>query len=268
MQKPVAVTGATGFVGGHLLASLRATGRPVRVLVRDPAKFDNIDTNTEVVTGDLDDRAALARLVAGCGAVIHCAGAIAALDRQGFLAVNQTGAANVAKAAVEAGVKRFVLVSSLAAREAHLSDYAASKKAGEEMVKDIVAAENLAIVRPPAVYGPGDRATLPLIKALTGWRAILPGRKDQRISLIFVKDLAAALVRLADSEQAGGPFEIDDGRARGYSFKDITQLAGEAQGRKIGLTLLPRTLVALAGFGAGMVSKLTGKVFILSPAKV
>ena len=134
MQKPVAVTGATGFVGGHLLDQLLADGHRVRVLVRDRSKFKHESDRLEIIEGDLDNQAALTALTGGAGAVVHCAGAIAALDRDGFFNVNQTGAENVARAAADAGVKRFVLVSSLAAREPQLSSYGASKLAGEKSV--------------------------------------------------------------------------------------------------------------------------------------
>ncbi len=273
MQKPVAVTGATGFVGGHLLdgllADLLTDGQKVRVLVRDRAKLKYSSDRLEVVEGDLENMSALEKLTAGAGAVIHCAGAIAALDRDGFFKVNQAGAENVARAAMDAGVERFVLVSSLAAREAQLSSYGASKLAGEKAVASIVAANRLAIVRPPAVYGPGDRATLPLIKALTQKWAILPGRDDQKISLLFVRDLAALLCALADKEALNGKtLEIDDGRPGGYSFSDIAQLAGAAQGREIALVLLPRGVVAVAGFGAMLASRLTRRAMVLSPEKV
>ena len=277
MQKPVAVTGATGFVGGHLLKALLATGQRVRVLVRDVLRLDpdiieSFATETgglEIIEGDLDNLDALEKLVDGASAVIHCAGAIAARDRDGFFKVNQTGAQNVARTALDAGIKRFILVSSLAAREPQLSDYAASKRAGEESVAGIIAKDRLVIVRPPAVYGPGDEATLPLIRALTKRRAVLPGRADQKISLIYVKDLALALVHLVDGKQVcGAVLEIDDGQDGGYSFKDIVALAGKAQGRQMGLTLLPRAIVAIAGIVALAGARLLGRVSVLSPAKV
>jgi len=269
MQKSVAVTGATGFVGGHLIEALLADGHHVRVLVRDRSKLKQTSERLEIVEGDLDNKKALARLVAGAGAVIHCAGAIAALGRGGFFKVNQAGAENVALAVKKAGVERFVLVSSLAAREPELSAYGASKLAGEKSLAALVKPEHLAIVRPPAVYGPGDKATLPLIRALTQKRAILPGRADQKISLLYVKDLAGLLVNLAHGGDLDGTvLEVDDGCPGGYSFKDLAQLAGAAQGHDVALTLLPRPVVAMAGFAAGIAAQISRRAMVLSPEKV
>ena len=269
MKQPVAITGATGFVGGHLLDALLARGQSVRVLVRDRARFNCKSDMVEVVEGDLDDLGALKILVMDSKAVVHCAGAIAGVDRESFFAINKTGTENIAELAAADGVKNFIHVSSLAAREPQLSHYAASKKAGEDAVARGIKKKHLTIVRPPAVYGPGDRATLGLFKALTQRRAILPGRADQRVSWLFVKDLAALLSGLTESGPLHGRIvEIDDGHKGGYSFADLVRLAGEVQGKQIALTLLPRAVVALAGQGAKLVSRARGRALILSPEKV
>ena len=267
MTQIVAITGATGFVGGHLLAALLEAGYGVRVLVRNAARFENSSDQVEIVEGDLGNVAALKQLVSGATVVIHVAGAIAGINRRDFFLVNETGAENVAQAAVDAGVENFIHVSSLAAREPQLSHYAASKKAGEDVVSGLIS--NASIVRPPAVYGPGDRATLPLIKALTQRRAILPGRADQKISWIYVTDLAALLARLVETKPSESAIlEVDDGRDGGYRFADLAQLAGQAQGKTVGLTLLPRAVVSMAGWGAKLASNILRKAFILSPEKV
>lgn len=271
MRNPqIAITGATGFVGGHLLRELLASGHSVRALVRDASKLEYCDHDKlEIVEGALSNLPAVEQLVEGAQIVIHCAGAIAALDRSGFYDVNVTGAKNIASTSLKSGVDRFILVSSLAAREPQLSDYAGSKKAGEDVVARLIEKEKLVIVRPPAVYGPGDRATLPLIKAFTKKIAVLPGVAHQKMSLIYVKDLAGLLVNLAHQKTlSGGVYEVDDGCKGGYSFKDMAGLAGQAQGRKISVMLLPRAIVSVAAFGAMVVSNILKKAFVFSPAKV
>jgi nucleoside-diphosphate-sugar epimerase len=265
----VAVTGATGFVGRHLVRELLAAGQTVRMLVRTPEKAGEFAGRVEFVEGGLGDLDALEKLVFGAKIVIHCAGAIAGLDRQAFFSVNETGAGNVARAANQAGVERFVHVSSMAARVPQLSWYTASKNAGEKAVAEFIPADQLAIVRPPAVYGPEDVATLPLIKILMGSFAILPGHADQRISWIFVKDLAKALVAVGVGKPpVCGTFELDDGHENGYSWAELVGSVAKAQDRQIKLFLLPRFIVTIASWFAAAKSKLTQKPDVFSTQKV
>ncbi len=268
----IALTGASGFVGRHVLQALLEKGCPVRLLARDPARLPAAAMNTgrvEIVSGDLETREALHALVRGTRAVIHLAGAIKAARKGDFHRINALGARNLAAVARTAGAARFVHVSSLAARHPELSAYAASKRASEEMVRDACAGKvNPVIVRPPAVYGPGDKATLGLFDQLSRRHAFLPGRADARLSLIHVRDVARALVQLALSDAAcGETLEIDDGKQGGYSWPQMAQIAQAALGRPVRLHLLPRSLVAAAGVGADALSRLTGRAFMLSSGK-
>ena len=132
-NKTLALTGATGFIGRHLVRALAEAGWRVRVLLRsDPAVIDEWQgLELDVVAGSLADAAALERLVTDVDAVIHLAGAIKASRRAQFFAVNAEGAGAVSQAARRlAPAAHFLHVSSLAAREPQLSDYAASKRAG------------------------------------------------------------------------------------------------------------------------------------------
>jgi uncharacterized protein YbjT (DUF2867 family) len=147
----VAVTGGTGFVGKATLAALEGTGYSVRALARKvPAASGSI----KWVEGDLANRKALAKLVADAEAVIHIAGLTTATDPAHFEAVNVSGTLALIEAATDAGVRRFVHVSSLSAREPHLSAYGASKERAEKLV--MASALDWTIVRPPGVYGPWD----------------------------------------------------------------------------------------------------------------
>jgi uncharacterized protein YbjT (DUF2867 family) len=141
-QGVVAVTGATGFLGRHLVRALARDGWTPRVLVRrDPIHPLWRDIEVEVVVGDLKTPGALDRLCDGATVVIHVAGLIKAASLEGFNAVNRDGARAAALAAKAAnpsqGGARFILVSSLAAREPQLSNYAASKRAGEDAVREV-----------------------------------------------------------------------------------------------------------------------------------
>ena len=235
----IALTGATGFVGGHLLDRLLEAGHSVKALTRRPQPDR---PGVEWVSGDLANATALAALVAGAEAVIHVAGVLNAPDAAGFEAGNVTGTQNLLAAVTSAKVGRFVHVSSLAAREPTLSLYGGSKARSEQLV----AASTLAwaIVRPPAVYGPGDRETLDLFRMAAKGFVLLP--PAGRLSLIHVDDLARLLVALVDPAALSGlTIEPDDG-STGYSHTEFAHLLGTAVGRKVIPISTPRPLLALA----------------------
>ena len=271
-ERTIALTGATGFVGAHVLRALLAGGWRVRALARDPAKVTlpgEARGKLEIIPGALEDEEALARLMDGAEAAVHLAGLVKAARAEDFTAVNAHGAARAAKAAAKAGARRLVHVSSLAAREPDLSPYARSKRLSEDMARENGGGMRVSILRPPAVYGPGDRATLGLVDQLSRAHAFLPGRAQGRFSLIHVCDLAGAIAALAETDTgADAPLEIDDGKAGGYSLNELGALAGEALGRPVRVHLLPKGAVWLAGLGADGLSRLTGRAFMLSRAKV
>ena len=236
----LAITGGTGFVGSHLLPLAVTQGHVIRALTRRPQPPL---PGVKWIAGDLASPGALCD---GSDAVIHIAGTINAATRAAFDAGNVAGTRSIVAAAQVAGVRRFVHVSSLAAREPGLSDYGASKAAAEA----VVAASGLdaAIVRPPGVYGPGDRETLPVFQMVARGFAVLPG--PGRFSLIEVGDLAAALLATAASDFTGVA-EIDDGHrdlrgAGGYSHADLALAIGAALGQRPRLVRLS-TAVLRAG---------------------
>jgi len=230
----LAITGATGFVGGRLLELALAAGHDVRALARRP---QGARDGVTWIRGALDDQASLDQLAKGADALIHVAGVINAPDPAGFEAGNVAGTSAVLAAAEKALVKRFVHVSSLAAREPKLSAYGASK-AGSEAV---VAATTLpyAIVRPPAVYGPGDKETLELYRMAKRGLVLLPPKG--RLSLIHVDDLGRLLLALADPSAPNGLLvEPDDGRHGGWSHPEFGKALGKALGRKVTTIPVPR----------------------------
>jgi nucleoside-diphosphate-sugar epimerase len=246
----LAITGGTGFVGGHLIDAALAAGHEVRALARrtQPARPGVI-----WVAGALADVPALAELVAGADAVIHVAGVINARDRASFDAGNVEGT-RVLLAASQA-VPRFIQVSSLAARAPSLSHYGASKAAADALVA--AARPDASIVRPPAVYGPGDRETAQLFRMIAGGLAPLPGRG--RLSLIEVTDLCRALLALAmHPAGAGGVFEIDDGTPQGFSQRQFAALIADALGVSPLYVTLPRWLLTAAAGIDTLRARLTG----------
>lgn len=235
----LALTGGTGFVGGRLLKLAVAEGHQLRALTRSPRQDER---GVDWITGALDGRETLQRLVEGCDAVIHVAGVLKARSRAEFDAGNVTGTLNMLAAATAGGVHRFVHVSSLAAREPDLSLYGGSKARAERLVTE--SGLDWAIVRPPAVYGPGDAEMLDLFKAArTGLVPLPPGG---RLSIIHVDDLARLLLALARPDAPHRLlFEPDDGEAGGYSHKEFARAIGAAVDRRpLGLSI-PAPLLKL-----------------------
>ncbi|HEY4892205.1 MAG TPA: NAD-dependent epimerase/dehydratase family protein [Reyranella sp.] len=264
MRKLVAVTGATGFVGPHLVAALARRGWKIRLLVRRWSPLPSLaGVEAELVLGDVSDQAALRRLVDGADTVIHAAGLIKARRSSDFRTVNRDGTALVSKLAPTA---RFVLLSSLAAREPLLSPYGASKRAAEEAVAG--RSGPWLAVRAPAVYGPGDRETLAYFRAVARGFAPRPNLPDARLSLIHVADLAEALALAVERPAAASVCEIDDGREGGYGYADMQAAAEAALGRTARTLAIPR----IAMEGVALVNRashaLGGPVQILTPGKV
>lgn len=266
MDKTIAITGATGFAGGHAVSELLKRGYRVRALVRNPAA-SKLPDGVETVQGDLQARDALDRFAKGSDAVVHLAGAISGLTRHDYFRVNADGTAALTEAAVRAEVPRFVHISSLSARQPELSAYGASKRAGEDVIAKLAEHFNGLIIRPPAVYGPGDRATLPLIRELTRPIAVIPGQRGNRFSLIHVGDLARLI---ADSIENGitGLHEVSDGVAGGYGWPDLLAIAGRQRGAAVRPLFLPRAVPSMVAVVAEALSRITAKPGMVSRDKV
>jgi nucleoside-diphosphate-sugar epimerase len=269
----VALTGATGFVGRDVLAALREAGWRVRALTRRPTMADDLlGTGVEPVRGSLDDAASLEALVADADAVIHVAGAIQAADRAAFLAANGEGTGRVATAAAAAARPgaRFLYLSSLAARAPAVSAYAESKALGEREAHRRQDTLRVAIVRPPAVYGPGDRATLPIMRSLArGWLVAPRAAVGSRFSLLYVRDLSALVVKLLDADlPTGAVLEPSDGKSGGYGWPELAALAGRELGRKVRVVEVPRGPFDLVARLAELQARLTGRSVVLSRLKV
>ncbi len=245
----IALTGATGFVGGRIAMELARRGWPVRALTRRPPPAEVAALpDIEWIRGHLQDGDALERLLAGADALVHCAGLVKARTARVFDEVNARSVARLAELAVRKGPTRFVLISSLAAREPGLSDYARSKHAGEQALLAHRSALEPTIIRPTAVYGPGDRETLTVFRAVKRGFAPVPGDGSGRISLIHVDDLAAAVAAVLDSpETIGHIFEVDDGRPRGYDFREMLGLMAEALEVRVRPVSVPGLVLKLAG---------------------
>lgn len=254
----IAISGGTGFVGSRLIALAIEAGHAVRALTRrEQAEREHIDW----VTGDLGNTAALAQLCKGADAVIHVAGVVNAPDRAGFAAGNVEGTGNMLTAAETAGVQRFVHVSSLAAREPGMSDYGWSKAEAERLVEESLL--DTTLVRPPAIYGPGDLEMLELFRLAKKGIALLP--PGGRLSVIEVGDLGRLLLALTSGNNPGRSFDCDDGRTDGWSHKEFGLAIGSAVGKRVAALALPRPLMMA---GAHLDRLVRGKGAKLTPDRV
>lgn len=270
-QRTVAVTGATGFLGRHVVAALAARGWQVRVLVRTQPLHPLWQAIApDVVLGSLADTAALERLVTGCDAVLHLAGLIKARNEAEFMAVNRDGTQALADATRRLAPKaHFLHVSSLAAREPQLSGYAASKQAGEHAVLAALPPERVSIVRPPAIYGPGDRETLIFFQLARQALVPLLGRPEAKLAVIHVEDAAQALAAQLDAPASGAVRYIADGRPEGYRWRDILDAAAAAVGNpQPRYVQVPRLLLSGVAHTSGALAQLTGQVAMLNAGKL
>lgn len=269
----VALTGATGFIGRHVTSALIDAGYDVRALARRVPPVTQTGTDSDAVAwvlGTLHDDAALKALVKNTVAVVHCAGAVRASSRDGFLAVNADGTRRLAEiAAAENSPPRFLYLSSLAAREPRLSPYAASKRAGEQALRGLSGRLPTVVLRPPAVYGPGDLETLRIFQMAARGFVLRPMVARARTSLVHAADVAAAVMAALKAElPLPEPVEFDDGRTGGYTWDEIAHAAGTALRTNPRVIPVPAPVLYAAGALASMTAVLAGRASVLSWNKI
>lgn len=255
---PVAVTGATGFVGSHLVEALVRAGQRPRVLARDPARLDSaLRESVEVVTGDLDDRPALDRMVKGVGTIVHLAGVVRAGRAAEFDAANRDGTARLAAARDAVEPRAFLVhVSSLAAAgpsqrhegrspeeaAAPVSAYGRSKLAGEAAVRS--SAGPWAILRPPAIYGPRDTDVLQFFRLAARGTVPLPAG-ERWVTMAHVADVVRAVLAAAALRPAGQVFHL--GEPRPQRMDELVGRLAAAGGVRARVVPIPAWVLRLAG---------------------
>ncbi len=273
------VTGATGFVGSHLVEALRSGGHHVTALVRTPGKAAALAAlGVEQVRGELSDRDALARAAEGRDAIFHVAGLTAALHEAGYLRANRDGTRALLEAAERAGAGRFVYMSSMAAAgpamrgrpltgsepEAPVTAYGRSKLAGESAVRRSQLAWT--IVRPPMVYGPRDREVLKVFHLARLGLAPVFGDGTQELSAVHAADLAGALVAAAaTSGTAGATYYACHPEI--FTSEAFVRAVGSAAGKRVTVLRIPLAVGRLALAGAGAAARAVGRATILNADK-
>ncbi|MBI5165592.1 MAG: NAD(P)-dependent oxidoreductase [Magnetospirillum sp.] len=265
MTAPLAaITGATGLLGRVVVRRLLADGWRVRMLVRGKLPL-TLPEGAEAVPGSLEDYGSLRRFAAGAAAVVHAAEMVKARRAADFHAVNVEGSHRLGLAVHEAApLARVVVVSSLAARVPWLSPYALSKADGEDALVKASSGHSWLVLRPSALYGPGDRATLPLFRAAAGPWLPVPRRADARLALLHVEDAAAAVVLACSTRSRGVVWELGEG---GYSWVAIAEaLARAVRSQARVVTVPPSALTVVAALLRPLTSGLSSP--LLAPGKL
>nr|NIP80739.1 NAD-dependent epimerase/dehydratase family protein [Gemmatimonadota bacterium]NIQ55904.1 NAD-dependent epimerase/dehydratase family protein [Gemmatimonadota bacterium]NIU79040.1 NAD-dependent epimerase/dehydratase family protein [Gammaproteobacteria bacterium]NIX45654.1 NAD-dependent epimerase/dehydratase family protein [Gemmatimonadota bacterium]NIY09955.1 NAD-dependent epimerase/dehydratase family protein [Gemmatimonadota bacterium] len=218
----ILITGATGFVGSHLVEALARRGEGARALVRRTSDVSLLARyGIEPVVGDIDDFDSLRTALGDADTVLHLAAATRALDDDTFFRVNARGTRRLVDAMVaDGGGRRLVYLSSLAAvgpsggrpvrpddEPRPLTAYGRSKLEGEREVRDRTGLEGV-VLRPPAVYGPRDRDLLTFFRLAR--RGVLPtvGPPGREVQLIHAADLASALLAAARARGVCGTYHV------------------------------------------------------------
>ncbi len=263
----VFLTGGSGFLGSHLADALVAAGHQVIASVRrtsDTRRLDRLElTKVELDLGLKDEPAAAAAL-AECAAIVHCGALTRARNASEFMAVNAVGTLRLARAAADAGVPRFVFISSLAARgpdgaDGPVSPYGRSKAEAEAALASIRGPMEVTMLRPGGVYGPRDSDLLPLFRlAARGWTAIPRSRAP--LQPVYVADVVSAV--LAALEAAPAPSPLPIAAAERHSWRALAGALMAAVNRPGRVLRLPSALFLTAG----ALSELAGRVAGTAPA--
>ena len=255
----VALTGATGFIGRHLLRELPKRGYRVRVLLRRPTALP--PEATGAVVGDLARPQNMSAALAGVDAVIHSAGiahGMSGLPEDDYRVLNTEATVGLARAAERAGAKRFVFLSSIRAQTGPVADgvlteaqdaaptdpYGRSKLAAEEGLAQL--GLDWVALRPVLVYGPGVKGNMAALVRLARSPYLLPfGALSAKRSLLALDNLVGAIdVALSAPGSLRRPLIVADPQA--LSVADMLAALREGLGRRPGLIPVPPRLIALA----------------------
>jgi len=277
------VTGATGFVGSHLLEKLRARGEAVRCLVRPATDVRRLPSGVETATADLVTGQGIDSALAGVDTVIHVAGVTKALAPADYFAGNTQATEILVRALAGRSLAgqstRLVYVSSLAAigpspdgrpvdedAAPHpVSTYGRSKLAGEEIVRSLL--PDSVIVRPPVVYGPRDTDVFQILKAVAQGLVLEISGGERWFSAIYVEDLADGLCSAARAPQAAGKAYFLAHRDA-VTWRELGATAAQIMGRHARTLRVPVAAANGIAFFSEMWSQISRNPAIISREKV
>lgn len=279
----VAVTGATGFIGSHAVEALLARGYRVRCLVR-PERSDLRwlrDSPAEVERVRLSDEPAVRQALSGCDAVVHIAGVTRAKRRRDFFHGNVALTRTLLTASRDAGtVRAFCFMSSLTATgpspaespateqsPCHpITAYGASKLEAEQACREFEDHFRISILRPPAVYGPRDGDILHMFRWIKFGLLPVMGNDHKLMSMLYVTDLARAVVSVLEADREGSTFVVSDPEVS--SYHELAETAASLLGTRIRRLPVPVPLVYLIAGATQAVTWLLPKPSVVNLDKV
>jgi nucleoside-diphosphate-sugar epimerase len=279
-MKTILVTGATGFIGRHLLPVLHQQGWQTTAAVRDDFRQPLSIPIKAIQVGEIDDMTDWQEALLGIDTVIHLAGRSHILHETisnpeaAFIKVNTKGTINLVKQSLKAGVKHFIFVSSIHAMAAESDDilnenspchpdspYGGSKLQAEQALINLAKDSNMTwtILRPTLVYGPGNRANMERLMKLIKRGLPLPfGAIKNRRSFVFVGNLVAAIITCLDHPNAANKiFLISDNQA--VSTPQLIRLIAQQIQQPCRLLPVPTTLLRFLGYLGDNIESITGK---------
>jgi dihydroflavonol-4-reductase len=273
----VLVTGATGFIGRHLVEELCALGKPPRCLVRREG-FRWEFPGVEFAIADLATGTGLEAAVRGVDLIIHLAGVTKAVRPRDYYTGNTRATENLARA-ISGRPIRLVHVSSLAAlgpspdgvpvtedSEPHpLTHYGRSKLEAEQLVRTLV--PGAVILRPPVVYGPRDTGVFQVIQPVSRGVAVEIAGGERWLSAIYVKDLVEGLLAAAASPQAAGRAYFL-AHPQPVSWSELESTAARLMGRRTRVLRIPTSVARAVGYGAEFWSRVSRKPSVFSRDKI
>lgn len=290
----VLVTGASGFIGSHLVDALVGRGDDVTCLVRQSSNRERLESlGVGFAIGDINDPGSLGDAVAGAEVVFHLAAMLKQPWHADFLTTNADGVRNVVAACARAATPPVVVMTSSVAAvgpspdgepvtEAHapspVSKYGRSKLNGELAARELAAEVPITVVRPPAVFGERDTAMLPMFKSAARGLHVVPGAGTARLSMIHVADLVQALIAAATEGERLPAREADAAPGTGIYFAaderrptitKLGELLGAAVGReRVRVFRAPRLMTQALGGVAEGVARLRQKPSIINLDKM
>ncbi len=277
------VTGATGFIGSHLVELLQSRAHTVRVLLRKTSSLEWLKgLPIELFYGDLFDMEAMQKAVSGVDYVYHSAGLTKAKTAEGYYRANQEGTRNLLNAALAQAprIRRFVHISSQAAAGPSptsapitedfpanpLTTYGKSKLKAEQEVLEVASRIPVTICRPPAVYGPRDKDIFEFFNTYKRGLQPIVGFSEKYVSLVHVTDLVRGFVLAGESEKARGQtYFISSERA--YGWKEVGEVTRAAMGRGAIRVRIPEPLVYVISAFAEIGAKFSPKPALINLEK-